>query len=534
MITKVVLKNFRRFETAIVELTEGLNVIVGDNDAGKSTLLDAINLGLTKRWSGKYFESEFSHHFITTSVTDSYLKDIKAGNIPQPPEVTIEIYFKDDVALASLKGTNNSLKADVPGYRLHAALDPDFIEDYKAFLSKPDEVTTAPTEFYRVDWTSFKGQPVNVRALRVKTSLIDASRIRLSSGADFHLQKIISETLTPKMRAQLARSYRLHQEQFKADKSILEVNKALKTGSSDITSKDFTLEIDTSGANDWVSSLAPHLDHLPFHFSGSGEQSRLKVLLALARKVDQSDVILIEEPENHLAFPNLNDLVDRIDKQANGRQVIITTHSSFVVNKLGLGQLMFLSSNGFGRIANLPGGTQNYFKKLPGYDTLRLVLAQKAVLVEGPSDELIFQRAYYDKWNRRPIEDGIDVISVRGLSAKRFLDLAIPLKRRTVVLADNDGDHKRKVDERYVDYSQYKFITIARSVEDDKPSLEQQLVGACGRGRVNKIIGADFKDDNELIEYMRGNKTDVALRFHDTAESVIWPKYIKDAIDALT
>ena len=38
----------------------------------------------------------------------------------------------------------------------------------------------------------------------------------------------------------------------------------------------------------------------------------------------------------------------------------------------------------------------NYFKKLPGYDTLRLVLAKRVILVEGPSDELVVQRAYRD------------------------------------------------------------------------------------------------------------------------------------------
>ena len=533
MISKVVLKNFKRFDSSIITFTSGLNLLVGDNEAGKSTLLEAINLGLTKRWNGKFFETEFSHHFITTSATTSFIADVQAGRAPQPPEVLVEIYLDNDPALARLKGENNTLREDCPGYRLHATLDPEFTTEYSEFLDDPASVSTVPTEFYKIDWTDFAGQAVNVRALRVKASLIDASRIRLSSGADYHLQKIIGDTLDPKERAQLARSYRQHQEKFGSNSSIVAINEALATGSSTVTPKAFSMEIDATGANGWESTLGPHLDNLPFQFSGSGEQNRLKIMLALARKINESHVILVEEPENHMSFPNLNDLVDRIARQCDGHQVIIATHSSFVVNKLGLEQLMLLSANQVARLTSLPEVTQDYFKKLAGYDTLRLVLARKVVLVEGPSDELVFQRAYFDRHHRRPIEDGVDVISVRGLSAKRYLDLAIPLQRQAVVLADNDGDHANKVDERFADYAAHAFITLARSEDDTLPTLEPQLLASNGRETVNAILGKSYPTDDKLLAYMKANKTEVGVCFHDASVKVTWPKYIEDAIDAI-
>lgn len=534
MISKVVIKNLRRFEAAEIEFSSGLNVLVGDNEAGKSTLLEAINLALTKRWTGRFFEQEFSHHFITTSIALAFVSEAKAGRNPQPPELIVEVYFNDDASLVGLKGTNNSLKEDVPGYRLRAALDEDFRAEYTEFLSKPDDVTAVPTEFYKVEWTNFAGHPVNVRALRVKASLIDASRIRLQSGADYHLQKIIGETLDVKDRAVLARSYRIHQEKFGAESSIQAVNKAVADGGAKITDKEFSLEIDTSGANGWETALTPHLDQLPFRFSGSGEQNRLKILLALARRVEESHVIMVEEPENHLSFTNLNHLVDRVAEQSGGRQVIVATHSSFVVNKLGLEQLMLLSGGTVTRLANLPAGTQDYFKKLSGYDTLRLVLADKVVLVEGPSDDLIFQRAYYDRKNRRAIEDRVDVISVRGLSAQRFLDLAVPLKRRAAVVTDNDGDYANKVDARYKNYTDaHDFLTIHRSDDNSRPTLEPQLLGANDLATLNKVVGNSYSSEAELLAYMENNKTDVALKFFETTEQVKWPKYIEEAIDAL-
>ena len=80
--------------------------------------------------------------------------------------------------------------------------------------------------------------------------------------------------------------------------------------------------------------------------------------------------------------------------------------------------------------------------------------------MEGPSDELIVQRAYRDAHdNRLPIHDGIDVMSMDALSAKRFLDIAVLLKKPVVVVTDNDGD-EAAARARYAAYAQYRFIRI--------------------------------------------------------------------------
>jgi predicted ATP-dependent endonuclease of OLD family len=46
--------------------------------------------------------------------------------------------------------------------------------------------------------------------------------------------------------------------------------------------------------------------------------------------------VLIEEAENHLSHSNLNALIEHISKNRGDRQLLITTHSSFVLNKLGI------------------------------------------------------------------------------------------------------------------------------------------------------------------------------------------------------
>ena len=46
------------------------------------------------------------------------------------------------------------------------------------------------------------------------------------------------------------------------------------------------------------------------------------------------------------------------------------------------------------RLNELSAETYKFFEKLSGYDTLRLILCKKAILVEGDSDELIVQKAF--------------------------------------------------------------------------------------------------------------------------------------------
>ncbi len=87
-------------------------------------------------------------------------------------------------------------------------------------------------------------------------------------------------------------------------------------------------------------------------------------------------------------------MLKTIEENNSDRQVIITTHSSFVANKLGLQNLLFINDKKVSYFKKVDEDTQKYFKKLAGFETLRVILSNKSILVEGPSDELIVQKAY--------------------------------------------------------------------------------------------------------------------------------------------
>ena len=210
--------------------------------------------------------------------------------------------------------------------------------------------------------------------------------------------------------------------------------------------------------------------------------------------------------------------------------MILSTHSTFVMNKLGIENVIMFGKNQKTTSLNkLSPDTQDYFRKLPGYDTLRLIIAKKAILVEGPSDELLVQKAYLIEHKKLPIENGVDVISV-GLSFKRFLEIAVLLDKEVYVVTDNDGDYAEKIEHKYKEYMDITNIKICYDKDNNCKTLEPQIVKVNELSRLNSILGRNEKNKKELIKYMESNKVDCALRLFETNQNLSIPQYILDAI----
>lgn len=251
-------------------------------------------------------------------------------------------------------------------------------------------------------------------------------------------------------------------------------------------------------------------------------------------------MILMEEPENCLSHTNMAKLVHRVSS-TEGKQIFISTHSSFIANKLNLGNLLLVEKGKVKPFRDLPTETIGYFKKLPGYDTLRLVLAEKVVLVEGPTDDLIIQRAYKDKKGCLPSENGIDIIAVDSLAFKRYCDIAVILKKEIAVVTDNDGNIALNIDKKYSEYKDSPYIrifhernealnTIEPSVLavncdiDGAPTEEFKAVISCGASLMNR-------DYDGILGFMSKNKSEWAARVFDAEDSIHYPAYIKELID---
>jgi putative ATP-dependent endonuclease of OLD family len=540
-ITKIKITNFKCYEeTFTLILNDGLNVIVGANESGKTTILEAIQLALTGLLHGRPLKNDVTNYLFNLAAQQKYVQSLGTPAPLPPPSITIELFFAGDSSeLAELEGDGNSEKAKASGVVYKIEFDEENYKGPYEELVRAGELNAIPVEYYTTTMRSFARKGITARNIPIKSALIDSSSTRLQNGSDVYVSRIIRDALEEKERASISQAHRKLKEAFVADPNVKLINERISQAAK-ISQKTVSIAVDLSSQTAWESSLMTYIDLIPFQYIGKGEQCVIKTKLALsAKKNAEATAILLEEPENHLSHARLNELIADLTDQHGKKQIIISTHSSFVANKLGLDHLIVLREGEVARISELKAS--DFFKKLAGYDTLRLALAAKAILVDGDSDELIVQRAYRDaNGNRLPIQDGTDVISV-GTAFLRFLELASKLKIPVAVVTDNDGD-TAAVEKKYVAYKDSDNVKICFDPEVDTGSLtikdkafnyntlEPKLLKANDRATLNTIVGTSAKTDDELRIYMRANKTESALAIFNSTTSITYPNYIQKAV----
>ena len=256
-----------------------------------------------------------------------------------------------------------------------------------------------------------------------------------------------------------------------------------------------------------------------------------KTILAMGRNADTSSLVFIEEPENHLSHTRMRQLISYIEHSAQNRQVFITTHSSYVLNRLGLDQVTLLSDGMPARFNTLKQDTIRYFQKLSGFDTLRLILADTIVVVEGPSDEIVFTRFFTDRFGREPLDCGVDVMSINGLSFERCFELATLLGRSLFAIRDNDGHPPEYWQEKIGSYLQEGQRVLSIGDPGLGSTLEPQIVSANAPNSLQlvfpKVKASQFAD------WMQKNKTNAALAIATSEHTLNPPLYIQNVLDAL-
>lgn len=543
-ISKVIITNFKSFKnTFTLELNQGLNILVGNNETGKSTILEAIHLTLSGMSNGRYFKNDLSEYYFNYESVCEYISSLDTTRRLPPPQINIEVFIAGD-DLPFFEGDFNSTNKRECGITLNIALAEKHRGEYNDYIDTGG-VAALPIEFYEINWTTCARENITPRKIPIKSALIDSSSNRYKNGSDVYISHIIKNHLDDKQRNDLAHAHRRLQSAFLEDVSVTRVNTIINgiTKKND-GDKEVKLTIDLSSKDAWESSFLTCVEDIPFHHIGKGEQAVIKTKLALEhKKSKEANIILLEEPENHLSHTKLSQLIKDIQDKCIDKQILISTHSSYVANKLGLDHLILIDNKRQLRLNSLSAQTKEFFEKIPGYDTLRLILCKKAILVEGDCDELLVQRAYMDaNQGRLPIQDQIDVISV-GTSFLRFLQIAEKIQKSVCVVTDNDGNVEalKSKYEGYTSKNEKPYIKICFDPEIDsgvleingKPfnynTLEPKFVKANSVEKMNAILGTS-KSEDELHLFMKANKTDCALKIFDTHQELIFPKYIIDAI----
>lgn len=536
MIERVIIRNYRVFKELDFRPNESMNIIVGDNEAGKSTLMEAISMAIDGCLHGRPLAEELNPYWFNIDSVEAYFKARQDNKKTVPPSILIEVYLSKTDDPQTLRGKVNSQTVDCPGFTVEISPDSEYSSEFEEYM-RSDPPPILPTEYYEVIWRGFNDKPLYRRPKDFGVLHLDSKTSQPSRQIDIHSRQLLKKLVDKKESATISVQYRQQRHQLTSD--ILDaVNQKVKE-SGDTLSSTLSLQLDQSSLSSWDKVVVPHIEQLPFGYVGQGQQVLIKTALAMTAEDSNARFVFVEEPENHLSHTSLLHLLDRIEQLAEGRQVFITTHSSYVLNRMGIDNLHLLHHGVMANFGELTEDTVAYFKKQSGYDTLRMVLARHLVIVEGPSDEMIFKRAYLDQTGRTTDHDQIDVIA-QGTRNRRGLELCAALDRSVTVLRDTDDQTPEYWREKARQWLEPGKREMFVGDPDFGKTLEPQVVntniqaGSNYEARLHRIV--ECTEGKSLEEFMTDDKTGWAWRVASAAESdkIKYPTYIIDAIDFVT
>jgi len=545
-IREIYINNFKRFQDKEFEFNDDINIFVGDNESGKSTILEAIELCTNFLHRGKPIGMELSTDLFNNRCIADYIDSDKSQD--KLPEIVIETYIEGH---PEFKGTNNRKRIDTEGMYVKICFDQELVESYESFVADPSKIVTIPVELYKIEWFSFSWKRITYHNKKIGCLFVDPTRLHPTLGRSKYINKIINSALEKNARSTLNLNYRQLRNKFDQEPDVALINEKLDADNI-VTDKSLKITADIGNSSGWDSNLQLTVDEVSFDQIGKGEQNQIQIKLALQNNSKDVDIVLLEEPENHLSHMNLSMLISHIEKNNSDKQIFITTHSSYVLNKLSINKLCLLAKS-YKKMKEIDAATVKTLKRLPGYDTLRVVLAQKTVLVEGPSDELVLKRIFRDKQGHLPEEDGIDIIVVRGIGFKNYLNIVTELEHPSRVVKDNDGNYQKNITQWFATYLDNENLECFSPNDDELNSLEPALISAnCSSveelDNYSKVILSaktfnnyikleTLKKKREfLLDWFEGDdagrkKVDSAIRIFDSTEAINFPEYLAKAVE---
>jgi len=197
------LLNFKKFKDKTFEFNEDVNIFVGDNNAGKSTILEALEIVLNFQHRGRSFSSEFSPDLFNSDAVAEFLASPKAP--ADLPVLVIEAYMK---GVPDYRGTNNSLLKDAQGVQVRASFDPDFTEAYREYLAAGAPISSIPVEFYKIEWMDFSWNILKPLTKQFRALYIDPTRIHPTLGKNQYISNVLNTALKKDEEYRLSLNYR--------------------------------------------------------------------------------------------------------------------------------------------------------------------------------------------------------------------------------------------------------------------------------------------------------------------------------------
>lgn len=513
-ITKIKLYNFRRFREFVIEPNTKNNILIGDNESGKSTILEAIDLvsgGNNRRVEAIGLDNLLNIEAVTEFInSDRCYADL--------PKLRVELYLSG-ASDPSVNGENNSDKIECDGIKL--VCEPN--EDYKTEITFAMDAQSDyfPYEYYSIRFSTFADQVYTGYKRKLRCAMVNSDNMDSEYATNDFIKRTYYQYTgdDAKERAIFRSKYRQMRKVFCAD-SLKPLNDRIPQ------EKHYTFGLKNSPASALENNLMIYEDEISIDNKGTGRQIFIKTDFALEHAGSNVDVILLEEPETHLSHVNLKKLIQKIAKTQAG-QIFIATHNSLISTRLELNNVIILHCDGEKRPVTLKSlnlETAAYFKKTPPASITEFVLSRKTILVEGPAEYILFEKFYETVTGHVPENDDVQILDVRGLSFKRYLDITCLTKGKVAVVTDNDGNVQKNCIEKYIGYSDMDNVKICYEPDERKRTFE--IVLYCeNKGLCDKLFSGDAQ------QYMLNNKTDAAYRLLCQNDDISVPSYIKEAFE---
>jgi hypothetical protein len=512
-IAEIRLTNYKRFKDYTIVPNPRINILVGDNEVGKSSVLEAIDLVT----SGNVRKVEMMGIDKLLCMDAVYAFNSGMRSYENLPIMRIELYLSG-VFDHTMNGRNNSKGVVCDGIRLVCAPNQDFQTAITESLQ--ETVDYFPYDYYSIRFSTFADEGYSGYKKQLRSILIDSSNMNSDYATNDFIKRMYGQYTEDdiKERAVHKGKYRQLKERFRTD-SFNALNHRIPP------EKNYAFGLKPSSVYGLESDLMIYEDNIGIDSKGTGKQVFIKTDFALERSGTNVDVILIEEPENHLSHVNLRKLIQRVSDTRSG-QLFIATHSSMISTRLELQNLLIMHTenpDGPVSLSDLCKDTAKYFMKAPVAGILEFVISGKAILVEGPSEYMLFEKFYNSVTGHKPEAHGVHIIDVHGLSFKRYLEIAVLLGNRVAVITDNDKDPQKNCIEKYSTYLNTN-INVFYETDVAKHTFEVVLYSD------NKTL-CDTLFGSSAQSYMLNNKTESAYTLLEQDDDIIVPDYIRRAIE---
>lgn len=513
------IEGFKKFISLDVHFNEHMNILVGENEAGKSTILDAIKIVLNQQYRNadkSLLRDLFNIHVVSNFLANPSIKTL--------PRIVIEI----ELALNPKQKNSDYFFGEVYGVRKKQnekygiRFECKFDEELGAGMEQSILDGKIPYEYYSLTWMTFANRPYQMVKRPLHFLSIDTTSSTVAPSFNYYNRTLFTSKYDETTRAKVKNEFRSKLEDVFDSVGLPPISDSRKFG---IDSKKVVLE----------TILSVYEDSIALENRGSGMESLIKTQIALDR-ANGLDVILMEEPENHLCFSTLRKMLEEISSKQNESQIIVATHNNMIASRLNLNNVLWITSDGANSLSGVSKDVAEFFVKANDNSFLQLLLSKKVFLVEGATEFLLLPHFYKQITGHSVEEDGISVISCNGISYKKYLAIANATGKRIAVITDNDKEQKR-IDAAgaFNKANTLQHIFMGTTTNDWTWEISVYNINKVQLDTMIEVQpGAKYlfheKDYGAVPGKMLNNKVDTAYLMLTSGVVFEVPQYVKDAI----